>query len=69
MAFEALWGPRGAVCVRRPRDPTSVTLPGLAARCPRLMHAVGEPCREDALTTRPDALLANRSPPPVGALR
>lgn len=69
MAFEALWGSRGAVCVRRPRDPSRVTLPGLAARCPRLTHAVGDPCHEDLIATHPDALLANRSPASAAVAR
>lgn len=61
MAFEAVWGPQGAICVRRPRDRALVSLGQLAARCPRLSNAVGERCREDLLAHRPDALLANRS--------
>jgi hypothetical protein len=64
MAFEAVWGRQGAICVRRPRDPARTTLPQLAERCPRLAPAMGEHCREDALATRPDALLTNHSPAP-----
>lgn len=65
MAFEAAWGPQGAVCVRRPRDASHTTLPALVERCPRLADAVGEPCREDAITTHPEVLLVNRSPEPT----
>jgi len=65
MAFEAVWGRHGAICVRRPRDRARISLPQLAARCPRLADATGERCHEDALATHPDALLANRSPEPA----
>lgn len=64
MSFEAVWGAGGAVCVRRPRDPSRASLMQIAERCPRLADAVGERCHEGVLDTRPDALLVNRSPTP-----
>jgi hypothetical protein len=64
LGFEAVWGRRGAVCVRRHRDHARATLPGLAERCPRLSQALGERCREEVLGSDPDALFANRSPEP-----
>lgn len=65
LSFEAAWGPGGAVCVRRPRDPSRASLADLIARCPRLAQSSGPDCRENALTTRDDALLVNRSPEPT----
>jgi hypothetical protein len=41
MAFEAAWGPDGAVCVARTRVPENVTLGALAVRCPRLRGRLG----------------------------
>ena len=35
-AFEAAWGPRGAMCVRHVRGPTKLTLKDLRAECPNL---------------------------------
>jgi hypothetical protein len=64
MAFEAAWGPDGAVCVARTRVPENVTLGALAVRCPRLRGRLGpENCQEpdgDAPVPK-GALLLNRS--------
>jgi hypothetical protein len=62
MSFEAVWGARGAICVRRPRDRSRVSLTQIAERCPRLAYAVGARCHDDLIATRPDALFVNRSP-------
>ena len=64
MAFEAAWGPDGAVCVARTRVPENVTLGALAVRCPRLRDRLGpENCQEpDWDAPLPNgALLLNRS--------
>jgi ADYC domain len=68
MGFEAAWGANGAICVRRPRDGSRVSLTQLAEHCPRLRdQALGEHCHEASIAARPDALLLNRSPEPAGA--
>jgi hypothetical protein len=61
-AFEAGWGPDGAVCVRHPRIREHVTLEQLTARFPRLAGRVGEICTEDFARAH-GALLFNRSRP------
>jgi hypothetical protein len=64
MAFEAAWGPDGAVCVARTRVPEVLTLDALAARCPRLRGRLGpRDCPEPAGDAPPPggALLLNRS--------
>ena len=56
MAFEAAWGPGGAVCVRRTRLPDVLAPDALAASCPRLAGRLGDACDEGA-----PALLYGRS--------
>jgi hypothetical protein len=46
MAFEAGWGPDGAVCVHHPRVKENVTLEELEARYPRLKGRTGSICTE-----------------------
>lgn len=60
-AFEAGWGPDGAVCVARMRWPDLQTREQLARECPRL---ASEPdtCTQDA-ARKAGALLYNRSRP------
>jgi hypothetical protein len=60
LAFEALWGPDGAVCLartRRPEFPLADTL----RQCPRLAEVTPVDCTAPALDTLPGALLGNRS--------
>ena len=46
LAFEAAWGPDGAVCVARPRIPELATLASLGERYPRLANELGpDRCR------------------------
>lgn len=62
MAFEAAWGPDGAVCVAHPRIPDNITLDELAERYPRLKGRLGpEACSEDTMRTDPRALIFNQS--------
>ncbi|MEZ0171715.1 ADYC domain-containing protein [Microvirga sp. TS319] len=62
MAFEAAWGPDGAVCVAHPRIPDNITLDDLAERYPRLRRRLGpEQCSEDAMRADPRALIFNQS--------
>jgi hypothetical protein len=62
LPFEAAWGKDGAVCVAHPRIAEAVTLDGLAKSYPTLRAFLGpEACTEEAMRTRPDALLFNRS--------
>jgi hypothetical protein len=58
LAFEAAWGPDGAICVAHTRVPEIIDLDGLAKMCPRLAGRLGPAvCNEDAA----DGLIANRS--------
>jgi hypothetical protein len=56
LAFEAAWGPNGAVCVRRTRIPEVVSTDELSARYPQLGDRIGPGCSETV-----DALMWNRS--------
>jgi hypothetical protein len=56
LAFEAAWGPDGAVCVRRTRIPELLSTEGLANCYPHLGVKIGPDCSEKV-----DALLWNRS--------
>jgi hypothetical protein len=56
LAFEAAWGPEGAVCVRRMRIPELLSLEELATRYPQLAEKTGPACSEKV-----NALLWNRS--------
>jgi len=61
-AFEAAWGPDGAICVARPRLPENVSLDQLAERYPRLKSHLGPAgCSMDSAMRDPMALLFNRS--------
>ena len=61
-AFEAAWGPDGAVCVARPRIPENVSLEQLAELYPRLKPHLGPAaCTVDSAMRDPMALLFNRS--------
>ena len=44
LAFEAGWGPQGAVCVARTRIESELTLDALFARCPRLAKTQPAAC-------------------------
>lgn len=55
--FEALWGPQGAICVKRPRLPAQRELDSLVTACPRLAGYVGPVCRAEALDESPDILI------------
>ena len=57
-SFEAAWGPDGAVCIAHARVP-AFPREAILRACPRL--AAAGPCTEDAIWTRPGALLGNRS--------
>lgn len=60
-AFEAGWGPAGAVCVHHARIPENLTLSELPARCARLTAAqIGASCNEDTALSM-GALISNRS--------
>jgi ADYC domain len=56
LAFEAAWGPDGAVCVRRTRIPELLSNDELARRYPRLIERIGLGCSEAT-----PALIWNRS--------
>jgi hypothetical protein len=56
LAFEAAWGPNGAVCVRRTRIPEVLSTTELAQRYPQLAEKIGPGCSETV-----DALMWNRS--------
>ena len=59
-AFEALWGPEGAVCLARSRRP-EFPLADILRRCPRLAELPPAACNAAALDTLRGALLGNRS--------
>ena len=60
-AFEAGWGPSGAVCVHHARIPENLALGELSKSCPRLKDApVGAAC-DEALAIKLGALIVNRS--------
>jgi hypothetical protein len=62
MAFEAAWGPDGAVCVAHPRIAANVSLDDLARQYPVLSDHLGpEACTEEAMRGEPQAILFNRS--------
>jgi hypothetical protein len=56
LAFEAAWGPDGAVCVRRTRIPEVLSTNDLAERYPQLADRIGPDCTEAV-----GALMWNRS--------
>jgi hypothetical protein len=60
LAFEAGWGPQGAVCVHHPRVAGNVTLEQLEARYPHLKGRTGAICTE-AFARAQGALIFNRS--------
>ncbi len=59
-AFEAVWGPDGAVCLARARRP-EFPLADILRQCPRLARVPPAACTEAAIDTLPGALLGNRS--------
>ncbi|MFN7964947.1 MAG: ADYC domain-containing protein [Acidobacteriota bacterium] len=63
LAFEAAWGPNGAICVAHTRVPEHETLDGLSRDCPRLAGRLGpEVCTPSTLERwKEHALLFNRS--------
>lgn len=61
-AFEAGWGPDGAVCVHHPRVKENVTLAQLEERYPHLKGRTGAVCTE-AFALAHGALVLNRSEP------
>jgi hypothetical protein len=62
MAFEAAWGPDGALCVAHPRIAANVSLDDLVRRYPVLRDHVGpDACTEQAMKAEPIAILFNRS--------
>ncbi|MBI3709171.1 MAG: hypothetical protein HY246_16065 [Proteobacteria bacterium] len=60
LAFEAAWGPEGAVCVHHTRVPKNLTLEGLTAKCPQLKQRVGAMCSENSEQSA-GAVIFNRS--------
>ena len=62
MAFEAGWGPNGAVCVHHPRVTENVTLEQLEARYPHLRGRTGAICTE-AFARAHGAVVFNHSRP------
>ncbi|MGO4526840.1 ADYC domain-containing protein [Microvirga sp. 2MCAF35] len=64
MAFEAAWGPDGALCVAHPRIMQNITLEDIAERYPRLANRLGPMhCSLEAMQAEPQALLFNHSYP------
>lgn len=62
MAFEAAWGPDGAVCVAHPRIADNVTLEEIAQRYPHLKDHLGpHVCYEEKMRADPRALIFNES--------
>jgi hypothetical protein len=62
LSFEAVWGPEGALCVRKPRIPELISSDALRAACPaRLEGHVGDDCREADFTDSAVPLILNRS--------
>ena len=59
-AFEAVWGPDGAVCLARARRP-EFPLADILRQCPRLARVPPAACTEGAIDTMPGVLLGNRS--------
>ncbi|MDF2813562.1 MAG: hypothetical protein K0S56_4593 [Microvirga sp.] len=64
LAFEAAWGPDGALCVAHTRIGELMTLDELARRYPALVGRLGpDACKEDAIAADPRTILFNRSRP------
>jgi len=62
MVFEAAWGPKGAICVRKTRIQDIWQLNDIAGMCgSRLDERMGENCSEVVMEDVPDALLFNDS--------
>jgi hypothetical protein len=62
MEFEAVWGPNGAICVRRVRIGEVYSLDALRGACPRFQpEDLGAGCTEARMSRDPDALLLNKS--------
>lgn len=62
MAFEAAWGPDGAVCVSHTRIADNISLEELAERYPKLRGRLGpHVCSEEFMRADPRALLFNQS--------
>lgn len=61
-AFEAGWGPDGAVCVHHPRIAKNITLAALEDRYPHLRGRTGTVCTE-VFALAHGALVMNRSTP------
>ncbi|WP_210485676.1 ADYC domain-containing protein [Microvirga antarctica] len=62
LAFEAAWGPEGAICVAHPRIAEHITLDDIALRAPHLARRLGpEVCTEARMMADPRALLFNAS--------
>jgi hypothetical protein len=62
LTFEAVWGPEGAICVRRPRIPELISLDAVVAACPaRLKGHVGDDCTEAEFIGAAVPLILNRS--------
>jgi hypothetical protein len=60
--FEAVWGPDGAICVRKPRIPELISLDGLLAECPsRLVGHAGDNCSEADFIGSSGPLIVNGS--------
>jgi hypothetical protein len=60
LAFEAAWGPEGAVCVARTRLRDIIDLEGLGLACPRLVGRLGNAACSENVT---GGLIFNRSLP------
>jgi hypothetical protein len=61
LAFEAGWGPPGAVCVSHLRIPEIFSLKQLTESCPRLAEVAHGPACTEASARRQGAILFNRS--------
>lgn len=62
MGFEAAWGPKGAVCVRKTRIQEIWRLSDISGSCgERLDEYLGDSCSEAAMQEAPNALLFNES--------
>ena len=62
LAFEAAWGPDGALCVAHPRVPRNGSLEDVVRACPaRLAGKVGPACSEENARATSGARLFNRS--------
>lgn len=60
LSFEAVWGPNGAICVRKLRLADPATPDALLSSCPRSLR-IGEACKEDEYLGADPPVIINRS--------